>query len=394
MSKKAAPFIVTGAVMMLFGITMVIVGTINNFLTEEYKADKLFIGFCAAVLAFGILAGTLLFGPLADRLGYKPLILAGILLVGAGLFSITITPTLTAIPYLFFVTGTGGGILNGVTNLVVARLFPNNSSAWLSLLGVFYALGALGLPLVTSLLLESGFSYRTILTWVSLSLSVPLLLVILQKFPEPQLSKVLPPTAYGKLIKHRAILLIGFFLFFQSGIEMIVPVWTPTYLMEAFDTAYDKALYAITIGALGMMMARLLLTRILKHENIVKVLFTSLLLTVAGILLLRTGGTFYTGLAGVAFISIGLAASFPVMLGLTATFFPHNSGTAFSMVLSISLIGNMLLNALTGYLLERLGTGSLIPVMLAFTITMILILWVIHYKLLKKKSYVGKAMVE
>ena len=385
MDKRKVQFVATGLVMMLFGITMVVVGTINNFIMVEFVVDKLFIGLCASVLAAGILCGSFIFGPVADRFGYKPVMLAGILLILIGLLGIIYTRVIPLIPYLFFLIGLGGGMINGVTNVIVAALFPENSSAYLSLLGVFYGVGALGFPLTTSILLDNGFTYQTILSVVSLFLLIPLALVLLVKFPECPHTRAIPIREYFGFFTRPAILLVGLFLFFQSAVEAIVPVWTPTYLKETFLVSYDKGLFAITVSASGMTLTRLALSQILKKTSSYRVVLISMLTIIGGALLLEFGNSFYLGLVGIAMIGIGLAASFPVMLSYTAVFFPANAGTAFSMVIGIALVGNISLNAFAGYFLNTFGIGKLNVLLISFILIMLFLLKIINYKLIKKQ---------
>jgi MFS transporter, FHS family, glucose/mannose:H+ symporter len=394
MDKRNLQFIAAGLVMMLFGITMVVVGTINNYLTVEFGAGKVLIGYYAAILALGVLAGTLAFGPIADHYGYKPVMLAGVVLVAAGLAGVTASGSLQAVPWFFFLTGAGGGMLNGVTNVVVARIFPENNSAYLSLLGVFYGGGALGLPLITSLMLENGYSYRFILTSVASLLLVPFIMVLLLKFPKPQRSKAIPFKLYAGFFTKKAILLPGFFLFFQSGIEAIVPVWAPVYLSETHNAGYDKALYAITAAALGMLLARLVLSRILQKKPPHKVLMVSLLIMTAAIIMLQVAGSLTSGLIAMGIIGVGMAAAFPVMMGYTADFFPEDSGTAFSIVIAIALVGNMILNAITGYVLEIAGTRMFILMLAIFAAALIILLITIQNKLIKNRYNVSKGMAE
>ncbi len=392
MDRKKVQFVVTGLVMMLFGITMVVVGTINNFIMVEFGVDKLFIGLCASVLAFGILLGSFVFGPVADQFGYKPVMLAGVVLILIGMAGIINTSVVPLIPYLFFLIGLGGGMINGVTNVIVAALFPDNSSAYLSLLGVFYGIGALGFPLTTSLLIDLGFTYQSILSVVSLFLLIPLALVAFVHFPKCPHAKAIPMKQYFSFFTRPAILLVGLFLFFQSAVESIVPLWTPTFLKEAFLVSYYKGLYAITISALGITVTRLALSQVLKKASPYRVVFISMLTIIGGVLLLEFGNSFYLGLVGIAMMGIGLAASFPVMLSYTAGFFPSNAGTAFSMVIGIALVGNISLNAFTGYILNTFGIGKLNVLILSFILAMIFLLKTIDYKLLKTHDHVSKKM--
>ncbi|SFE99181.1 MFS transporter [Thermophagus xiamenensis] len=374
MRKKSVHFLAAGMVMMLFGITMVAVGTINNYLTINFRVDKLFIGFCASVLAAGILIGSFTFGPIAERFGYKPVMLGGVLLVILGITGITFSVRVNLVPFMFFVMGLGGGSINGVTNMLVADLYPQNSSAYLSLLGVFYGIGALGFPLLTSLLLDKAMDYQTILLIVAIILLIPFILVLLLKFPSAKKSKPVSFKGYFKFFSNPVILSIGLFLFFYGALEAIIPAWTPTYLMEVADISYDKALYAITAIAIGITITRLFLSQILKRISPIIIIFGSMAVIFLGIIILNFASSLFMGISSSAVMGIGIAASFPVMLGFTARAFPYNSGTAFSIVIGISLVGNMLLNSLTGFILNQFGIKQLILILITFIILMLVIL--------------------
>ena len=60
--------------MLLFGMVLLSLGTINTFLTQKYALDEITVGSLAALLPLGILVGSIIFGPIVDRYGYKFLI--------------------------------------------------------------------------------------------------------------------------------------------------------------------------------------------------------------------------------------------------------------------------------------------------------------------------------
>jgi len=381
MQKKTIQFLVAGQVMMLFGITMMAVGTINNHLTVTFDVDKAFIGLCASVLAAGVFVGQFSFGTVVDRLGYKPVMLAGVVLVTIGLTGIILNDLVGIIPFLFFLIGAGGGTANGVTNLLVADLYPGKSSAYMSLLGVFFGIGALGLPLITSILREKGFSYEAILSFVAMFLVLPFFMVLVIRFPGPRRSRPISVRQYLGFLVHPTLVLIGFFLFFQGALEAIVPVWTPTFLSESHSVSYDKGLYAITVSAVGMTFTRLVLGRVLMKRSSFQIVVFSLFILAGGLLLLQFGPTFYSGLVGVALVGIGMAASFPVMISYSVDFFPENSGTAMSIVLGMALVGNLVLNYLTGLVLEKLGVEMLNLIFGLIFIALVVLLGVIRKRL-------------
>ena len=85
MYRKNLVFAAACAGMLLFGIVFLSLGSVNNMLAERFHLDDNAIGTLTALLPFGILAGSLVFGPVGDRFGYKWLLFAAALIVGAGL---------------------------------------------------------------------------------------------------------------------------------------------------------------------------------------------------------------------------------------------------------------------------------------------------------------------
>jgi len=81
-----------------------------------------------------------------------------------------------------------------------------------------------------------------------------------------------------------------------------------------------------------------------------KLIAMSLVLVVAGNLLLMNSGSYTMAFVAVIIIGLGLAAGFPVILGYVGQLYRELSGTAFSISLVIALIGNTLLNYLFGYI--------------------------------------------
>jgi fucose permease len=115
---------------------------------------------------------------------------------------------------------------------LVSDLYPEKKGAYLSILGVFWGVGALSFPLLTSVLLKLKMDYSSILSLVGLFTLIPTVMFALLKCPPPKNSEGIPFRKYLELVKNPAILLIAFFLFFQSGFETLATTWTPKYFLE------------------------------------------------------------------------------------------------------------------------------------------------------------------
>jgi hypothetical protein len=101
--------------------------------------------------------------------------------------------------------------------------------------------------------------------------------------------------------------------------------------------------------------------------------FISILFSVAGTALLSV--TASTGITSIALVllGVGLSGGFPLMLGLVGSRYAALSATAFSVVLVIALIGNMLVNFLVGKMVEHSGIGHFTTVAFSECAVMLLL---------------------
>ena len=177
---------------------------------------------------------------------------------------------------IFFI-GFGGGIINGGTNALVADISTENKGANLSLLGVFFGIGALGMPLLLGIL-SKHFDYTTILSAVGFFMFLPVIYFLLIRFPTPKQAQGFPLKEGIKLLKQPALLLTGFFLFFQSGVESLINNWTTTFLQTKLKITNEAALYALSFSVVGLTVARLLLGVLLKKISSFIVMMVSLII--------------------------------------------------------------------------------------------------------------------
>jgi fucose permease len=344
--------------MLLFGIVMISLGSILPELTEKFQLNELGTGSLLTLLPFGILVGSLVFGPLVDWLSYKRIVIAGSIFTMLGLEGIVFSEILLVLHVSVFCTGLGGGILNGVTNALVSEISEDDHSANLSLLGVFFGIGALGTPVILALV-KGVYSFETILALLGAFILLPILFFVLTRFPKSAETGGLPVREGLKMAKDPLILLFGFILFFQSGIEGLTNNWSTTYLEEVKEYDASNALFILSsyVGALTIM--RLLLGKILRIFNPLKVMGGGFVIAFLGCLCILLGDIFYISIIGMIAIGIGLAAGFPVILGYIGQTYTRLSGTAFSIVITIALLGNVIANYVMGLISQRYGLGVL-----------------------------------
>jgi len=381
MYKKNLVFAAACLGMLLFGMVFLSLGTVFTFIKENYALNEVSAGSLSAILPFGILGGSLVFGPLVDRYGYKiALIISSILILFAfELIAFSFSFITLQIAFLFI--GFGGGVINGAANALVSDISSEEKGANLSFLGVFFGIGAMGMPALLGLL-SDVFSYSKIIAAVGYFIVLPIIYFLIIKFPAPKHSQGFPIKEIPKLF-NISLLLISLVLFFESAMEGITNNWTTTFLEQSIGVDAKSALFALTILNAALLLARIALGFLLKKIRPYIIQYVCLvLILIGGILLLISNDIFYS-YTGVVLLGIGFAPAFPVVLGYVGELYSNLTGTAFSFAITIALIGNTAVNALVGIISKEYGISKFPFVLLGCAVLMILVLSIVLKRISK-----------
>jgi MFS transporter, FHS family, glucose/mannose:H+ symporter len=335
--------------MLIFGIVLTALGSVLPSVIERFGMARASAGSLFTLMSGGILVGSLLFGPIVDRYGYKGLLTAGIAVVLVGLQGIAFAPSVALLAGAVLLIGLGGGVINGGTNALVADISAGGRSAGLSLLGVFFGIGAFGVPFVLGLLL-GRIGYGAVVAGIGGLVAIPLFFHLAIRFPAPKQPQGVPLRRLVAMAGDPVLVLLGLILFFQSGMEITVGGWTATYFHDELRVAPDAALYFLSLYWLGMTGARLLLGWLLRRVAPARVLLASMAIALGGALTLVFSTAPGLAGAGVFLTGAGFAAVFPVILGYVGDRYAELSGTAFSFVLVMALVGGSTLPYVTGVL--------------------------------------------
>ncbi len=352
--------------MLMFGIILTTLGAILPFIIEKFGIDKSSAGSLMLLMSFGILTGSLIFGPIVDRYGYKRLLIIGAILIFVCLEAIAFAPSFSLLRLAIFIIGFVGGVINGGTNALVADISEEGKSAELSILGIFFGIGAIGVPLSMGSLLKY-LSYHHIMAGVGFVVIIPLLFFIFLGFPSPKQAQGFPIKEGLSLLKEIPLILFGMILFFESGMEITVGSWSALFVKEELAITANRAVLFLSFYWLGIVLVRLILGYILKKISSVIVQFTSVGIALIGALLMLFSNNLHLSIAGLFLLGSGFAAGFPVMLGYVGNLYPKLSGTAFSIAFVMALTGGMILPYLTGIMGQSLGLQTsfiIIPISL------------------------------
>jgi MFS transporter, FHS family, glucose/mannose:H+ symporter len=321
------------ACMFVFGVVLLLMGSLLPSLQVSYTQA----GHLGSFPLAGILVAAILAGPILDSVGAKPVLALALVLIAVPL---AVIPSLHSYPGLAgaaLTYGLGGGLLNTVTNALVSDLNPSGRAAALNLLGFSLSLGAISAPLLMSIgdRLPSSVALRLLATGIA----VILLPVLALHFP--------PAKRPGAPVNLRALnqgplWLFGMLLFFESGSENCMFVWSSRIAADVLRTSPHRANLALVALSAAHGIGRLIAALWLHEVDGRTVIRLSTAATVAGALVVDASREFPYAVVGIGVIGLGFSTIFPTALGLAGDRFPGESGTVFGALIMVAAVGGML----------------------------------------------------
>jgi fucose permease len=350
----------------LFGIVMALLGAILPALSSRIGIDLAQAGTLFLVMNACILASSLGLGPVMDRFGMKPPLVIGPVLAGAGLLAVALAQHYGPLVWGVAALGLGGGALNSAGNTLVADLHEAQEarSAALNLLGVFYGIGALFIPLAIGLLLAAANLITILLAAAALCLVVAAHNALVW-LPPPKQERHMALGEVVRFLREPFVLIFAALLFFQSGNEFVAGGYVSSFLVRENGFSVQDASWALSGYWAALMLARLVLSRVALRMNGTRLLILSALASAAGTALLAGSRHPALSVLAVAWIGAGLAGIFPTALGIVGARYPAFTGTVFGLLLTAALTGGMLLPWLTGQVGEAHGLRPALVVVAA-----------------------------
>jgi MFS transporter, FHS family, glucose/mannose:H+ symporter len=359
--------------MLVFGIVFAALGTV--FGLPEMRA-RLQINFAQQgniflLLYLGIFCASLIVGPLIDQWGNRAnllvssAIVAGAMLIFAGAHSFMLA-CLAAV-----LLGIGGGGLNTCTNALVSDLYGEQRGPMLNLLGIFFGIGALCVPLLAASI-EGHFTIAQLFTFCAALAFACALAYGAVSFPAGRANQAFSLGETLGVAKYPGVLLLGFILFLESGNEASIGGWTSTYVNGA---GYSPRTATLALAAYwaALMLSRIAAARLLAGIGKAQLVAASAVLSLAGCAILLTSHLLGFLIAGIALIGLSYGPVFPTTLAIAGDRYSKRAGTVFGLLFSIALMGGMLLPWAVGQASQQLGLrmGMLVPGIGAIGITVL-----------------------
>lgn len=349
--------------MFVFGIVLAILGALFGLpeMRARLGVDLARQGDIFLLLFFGVFLSTIFVGPMIDSFGNKLVLTFSAALVAVALVIFSTAHAFVPAIAAAFLLGVGGGGLNTSTNALVADLYAENRGAMLNILGTFFGVGALFIPLLAASI--TGFFTITQLLLIAAALAALCTVVyVLLAFPPPTEPIGFSLLASIRAAKNPGVLLFAFLLFFQSGNESSIGGWTSTYA-GSIGASPQTATWVLAAYWAALMAGRLLGARLLAQLAKARLVLASAIGSAIGCAVLLASSSVAMMTAGAVIVGLSFAAIYPTTLAMAADRYQRLAGTIFGFLFAVGLIGGMSFPWAIGHISQQYGvrSGMVIP---------------------------------
>jgi fucose permease len=347
----------------MFGIVLAILGTVFGLpeMRERLHIDLAQQGNLFLLLYLGIFVASVIVGPVIDHIGNKATLIVSSALVAAAMVLFGSAHSLASAALAAILLGMGGGGLNTSTNVLVSDLYGENRGPMLNLLGIFFGIGALCIPLLAASI-EGRFSIPQLLLFCAALSVLCAVAYVSLTFPAPVgLQQGFSLRATLSVAKYPGVMLLAILLFFESGNEACIGGWTSTYANASGFSPRTATLILAGFWA-ALMVSRLLVASVFRATSKTVLVLTSGLLSLLGCGLLLSGHSLLTFGLGVAVIGFTYGPIFPTALAIAGDRYT-NTGTVFGLLFAVALLGGMVMPWSVGQISQSFNvrTGMVVP---------------------------------
>ena len=330
------------------------------------QQGKLFL-----LLYLGIFCASLLVGPLIDHLGNKTTLSVSAALVAAAMVSFASAHSFASASVAALLLGFGGGGLNTCTNALVSDISGDQRGPMLNLLGIFFGIGAICVPLLAASI-EGHFTIPQLFLFCAVLAIACALSYALMSFPPAKASQGFSFREVVGVAKYEGVLLLGFILLLESGNEACIGGWTSTYVNSA---GYSPRMATLVLASYwaALMVSRMLAARVLRGTEKSRLVLAMALLSLLGCAILLIAPSLILLFAGTALIGLSYGPIFPTTLAIAGDRYTQQAGTVFGLLFSIALVGGMFFPWTVGQVSQRLSVhaGMIVPSLGAVGITLL-----------------------
>ncbi|MDH6595567.1 MFS transporter [Bacillus aerius] len=341
------------------GTIHVFFGSLTPYLLSSYDKGP---GELSSLIFFqfiGFLTGVLLSPILVRKKGYGAVLTMGLLLMIGALLLGLLVPGWTILVVAGFFLGSGAGSLETTAGAYVISMA--NSAKRISIMEVFFGLGALLFPLLILLTVtEETWHYVFLFQVGALTFFLMLWLTFMNKLPRGQMAAPSQDMKKSSLLFDRGnrmiVVLMICFAFFYAGIETNFANFLPSIMLEKGGDNWG--LFAVSTFWTAIVIGRTVIARKADQLHPLRFLKLSAALMIVLLAVFALATHIAAQLILIFFIGLCAAGMFPIALTASALMIENAIDEATSYFIAAASLGGACLSFLIGFSLEWAGAAS------------------------------------
>jgi fucose permease len=365
--------IICCAIIVVFAVELTIISPLIIEISRTFSLDIVGAGVIFTIQAIGFVTFIFVGGVLSDKWGKKTILQIALTGFTIAIFLFSQATSFYAACMIMFFLGGFGGVIEGVTNALVADLNPLNKEFYVNLAQVFFGVGAVIGPVTTGMMISSGMSWRVCYIIIGIISAVLALAFAMLKIPAFKEPEGITLAGFKRIVQDRIFLLICLCMILYTGAEVGAWGWMCTFLEEGMGFSAAKSGIAVAVFWTAMTLGRLFcgpfISRYSIKQIVVALAFTSAAVTVLSGFV-RSEALMWLVIAA---MGITYSSQWPLIVSYGSAHMKTSSGTVFSMLVGSGGIGNMIVPYILGIIGNNtsISIAMLSPGVLLFTVGLI-----------------------
>lgn len=367
---------------MIFSVRADILGPVSG----EYLLSNEMIGLTMSSVFWGFTLGIIVCATLVDLVGMKRLhvlsgigYIAGILLIltapantsGTAITGIFSSPSTTLLYLGFLLTGISQGVVEGVTNPLVATLHRDDKRRMFNRLHAWWPAGLIVGGVVAWGLGLFDLSWRVKLAVVILPALAYLVLSATQSYPQTErvTARVSSAEMYRQIFQP-LFLLLFVLMWFTAATELGPDQWFSKIMADLVPALGENAILFLAYTAGIMFLLRQFASTALRGVSPYAVLSGSALLSMVGLWILGSidganPSAALLALLGATVFGIGKTFFWPTMLAVTSEQFPRGGALLVNLMGGAGMLSVMISLPLIGRVIDQHDAATALRYMAA-----------------------------
>ncbi len=345
---------------LLIGWSGLLVPSLAREIEVDFGQTDVGLGIFYFVAAAAYAAGSVLGGMATERVGRRPVLVLAAALHAAGLVGLGLAPGWAAVLAAGVVRSLGAGGIDGGVNGLIVDLFGSARGRALSLVHLFYALGAVGAPFVLAFRTSLGLSWQLVVAATGLA-TVPLVLML-------AVTELVGGRhhagAHQRAVQSSVLVLplgvlavaIGCYVAFSTGVSN----WLVRFLGSAPG---GTATLALSLFWAGLMAGRLVSAAIADRFDHVRLAIVAAAATSAAVLAAVLAPTLELSIVLFAFAGFAAGPVYPLVMAIGGERFPGRSAAMSGILSAAGIAGSLAYPPLMGVISVTAG----LPIAMAGT---------------------------